>query len=253
MASRSPLRPRPVSGRITGSTSSTPRARGLHRRGGALPARARRRGRRVRRRRRRRAPVGDGVAPGRPLQGAADRVRQQDGPRRRRLRPLRLDDALASLGLAGADPDPLGQGGPARGRDRPARHARHPLQERDARRPVRGDRHPGRPPGGGHEGARADGRGGRRDRRRAAREVPLGRRGHRGRDPRRPAPRDGHQPAPAGALRQRLQEQGRPAAARRGGRLPAVAGRPAAGRGADRGRGGAAQARGRRTTRRSRP
>ena len=37
------------------------------------------------RRRRRAAAVRDGVAPGRQVQGAAHRVRQQDGPHRRRL------------------------------------------------------------------------------------------------------------------------------------------------------------------------
>ena len=42
------------------------RARGLYRRGGAQPARARRRGRRLRLGRRRRAAVRDGLAPGRP-------------------------------------------------------------------------------------------------------------------------------------------------------------------------------------------
>ena len=41
----------------------------------------------VRRRGRRRAAVRDGVAPGRQVPRAAHRVRQQDGPRRRRLRP----------------------------------------------------------------------------------------------------------------------------------------------------------------------
>jgi simple sugar transport system permease protein len=57
--------------------------RRLHGRGRAVAACARRRGSRVRRGRRRRAAERDGVAPGRPLQRAAHRVRQQDGPRRR--------------------------------------------------------------------------------------------------------------------------------------------------------------------------
>ena len=55
-------------------------------RGGAQPAGARRRRRRVRLRRRRGAPERDRLAPGRPLRRAADRLRQQDGPHRRRLR-----------------------------------------------------------------------------------------------------------------------------------------------------------------------
>ena len=45
--------------------------------------------RRVLRRGRRRAPVRDRVAPGQQVQGAAPRVRQQDGPRRRGLLPCR--------------------------------------------------------------------------------------------------------------------------------------------------------------------
>ena len=55
-------------------------------------ARARRRGRGVRFRRRRRAAVRDGVAPGRQIRRAAHLLRQQDGPHRRRLLPLRRDD-----------------------------------------------------------------------------------------------------------------------------------------------------------------
>ena len=50
----------------------------------------------VLRRRRRRAAVRDGVAPGRPLPRAAHRLRQQDGPRRRRLRALRRADPRAA-------------------------------------------------------------------------------------------------------------------------------------------------------------
>ena len=55
------------------------------------PAGARRRRRSFRRRRRCRAPVRDGLAPGRPLQGSPHLLHQQDGPHRRRLlrrRPL---------------------------------------------------------------------------------------------------------------------------------------------------------------------
>ena len=69
-----------------------PRPRRLHRRGGALAARPRRRGRGVRRRRRRRAADRDGLAPGRPVRRAADLLRQQDGPHRRRVPPLRRHD-----------------------------------------------------------------------------------------------------------------------------------------------------------------
>ena len=66
--------------------------RRLHHRGGALASRARRRGRRVRFGRRRRAAVRDGLAPGGQVQGSAYLFRQQDGPYRRRLLPLRRDD-----------------------------------------------------------------------------------------------------------------------------------------------------------------
>ena len=68
------------------------RPRRLHRRGRALAARPRRRGRGVRRRRRRRAPDRDGLAPGQQVQRAPHVLRQQDGPRRRRLLPLRRHD-----------------------------------------------------------------------------------------------------------------------------------------------------------------
>ena len=61
------------------------RARRLHDRGRAQPARSRRRGGGVLRRRRRRAAVGDGVAPGRQLSGPPHRVHQQMRSRRRRL------------------------------------------------------------------------------------------------------------------------------------------------------------------------
>ncbi len=45
--------------------------------------------------RRRRAAVRDGLAPGRQVRRAAHRVRQQDGPRRRRLLARRQHDARA--------------------------------------------------------------------------------------------------------------------------------------------------------------
>ena len=69
-----------------------PRPRRLHHRGGALARRARRRGVRARRQRRRGAADRDRLAAGRPLQGAAHRLRQQDGQDRRRLLQLRADD-----------------------------------------------------------------------------------------------------------------------------------------------------------------
>ena len=62
----------------------TPGPRRLHDRGRALDARARRRVHGVRLGRRRAAAVRNRVAPGEQVQGAAPRVRQQDGPRRAR-------------------------------------------------------------------------------------------------------------------------------------------------------------------------
>ena len=61
-----------------------PGPRRLHRGGGAQPAGPRRGRRRLLRGGRGRAAVGDGLAPGRQVQRSAHRLRQQDGPRRRR-------------------------------------------------------------------------------------------------------------------------------------------------------------------------
>ena len=73
-----------------------PRPRGLHHRGGALHARAGRRLHGLLRRGRRAAAVGNRLAPGQQVQGAAPRVRQQDGPHRRQLlQGLRADEACA--------------------------------------------------------------------------------------------------------------------------------------------------------------
>ena len=124
---------------------------------------------------------------------------------------------------ANADPDPAPDrpGGPPRRRDRPGRDEGDRLQGRP-RRGVRDDRDPGR---ARRAGARVPPPAGRRRlelRRRGARRLPRGRvLGHRrhaqARDPRRDARRRDH----AGAARQRVQEQGRAAAARRRDRLPA--------------------------------
>ena len=110
--------------------------RGLHGRGRALAARPRRRRRRVRRRLGRRAAVGDRLAPGRPLRRSAHRVHQQDGPRRRGLRPLRRHDDHEARREAHAGPDPVGFRRDARGRHRPHRGQGLRLQGRDARRGV---------------------------------------------------------------------------------------------------------------------
>ena len=74
----------------------TPGPRRLHDRGRALDARARRRVHGLLRGRRRAAAVGDRLAPGQQVQGAAPRVRQQDGPHRRELlQGLRPDEDRA--------------------------------------------------------------------------------------------------------------------------------------------------------------
>ena len=72
------------------------RPRRFHDRGRAVAARARRRRRVLRRRCRRRAAVGDGVASGRQVRRAADVLRQQARPYRRRLLLLRQLDHRAS-------------------------------------------------------------------------------------------------------------------------------------------------------------
>ena len=87
------------------------RARGLYRRGRALPSRARRRHRRFRRRRGGRAPVGDGLAPGRQVPRPPHRVHQQDGPGRRRLLRLRAVDGRPARRHAGAGAAPDRPGG----------------------------------------------------------------------------------------------------------------------------------------------
>ena len=87
-ASRSRRPRRPASGATTASTSSTRPATSTSRsRSSARCACSTARSRVFCARRRRRAAVRDGVAPGRPVPRPAHRLRQQDGPRRRRLRP----------------------------------------------------------------------------------------------------------------------------------------------------------------------
>ena len=113
------------------------RARGLYGRGRAEPARARRRGRRLRLRRRRPAAVRDRLAPGRQVQGPADRVHQQDGPHRRELLRRRAVDGRPPRREPGADPDPDRPGGAAPRRRRPRRDEGDRLQGRP-RRGVRG-------------------------------------------------------------------------------------------------------------------
>ena len=97
-----------------------PRPRRLHHRGRALHARAGRRVHGVLRRGRRAAAVRDRVAPGQQVQGAAPRVREQDGPHRRRLlQGLRPDEGAPASAQPRADPDSHRRRGQVRGRGRP--------------------------------------------------------------------------------------------------------------------------------------
>ena len=100
-------------------------------------ARARRRGRGVRRRRRRRAAVRDGVAPGRQVRRAAHLLRQQDGPHRRQLLPLRRDDHRPPRRQAAGHPAADRRRERLRRRRRSRRDEGDHLEGRDARRRVR--------------------------------------------------------------------------------------------------------------------
>jgi elongation factor G len=77
---------------------------------------------RARRQCRRRAADRDRLAPGRPLQGAAHRVRQQDGQDRRRLLELRPHDQGPHRRDPRADPDADRGRGQARRHHRPGDH-----------------------------------------------------------------------------------------------------------------------------------
>ena len=107
-----------------------PRPHRFHRRSPALPARPRRRRRRLRRRAGRRAAIRDGLASGRPLRRAAHLLRQQDGPRRRLLRPHAGHDPRAPRRQPhpGADADRRRVG--FHGRRRPARREGDHLDRR---------------------------------------------------------------------------------------------------------------------------
>ena len=205
----------------------TPGPRRLHGRGRALAARPRRRDRRLRLGRRGRAPVGDRLAPGRQVPGPADRLHQQDGPHRRRLRARGRDDARPPRRPPAADPASDRRRGRLRGRRRPDREQGPGVEGRARHRVLlRGD------PGGARRrrprGAHAPDRGLRRLRRRAHGGLPQ-----RGGDPPRAdrevaAPGDARPQGDAGALRLGVQEQGRAAVARRDRRAAAIAARGAA-------------------------
>ncbi len=210
-----------------------PRARRLHRRGGAFAPRPRRRGRRVRRQGGRRAPVRDGVAPGRQVRRAAHLLRQQDGQARRRLLLHGRHDHQPPRRQAAGHPAAHRLRRRLRGRHRPGGDARaHVARRLQGRRRARCEvRHRGDPRGSAGQGGRVPGqaaRDRRRDRRRAAREVLRRRGADGGGDQGRHPQAHRQQRDLPGALRLRVQEPRRPADARRGDRLPPQPARRAA-------------------------
>ena len=194
-------------------------------------ARARRRGLRARFQPGRRAADRDGLAPGRPLQRAAHRLLQQDGQDRRRLLPVPQGYRRSPRRQAGRDPAADRRREPVQGHHRSRPHGRRGVGRRDARREISRHRNSGRAARSGQGISREADRGRGRTRRR--RDDRLSRRqGARRRDAQAPHPQGHHlQRVLPGAVRLRVQEQGRAAAARRRGRLSAVAGRRAAGQG----------------------
>ena len=98
------------------------RPRGLHRRGRAVAARARRRGRGLRRGGGRRAPDRDRLAPGQQVPGPPHLLHQQDGPRRRRLLPVGVDDHRPPRRGPRGRPAPDRQRGRLPGHGRPRHH-----------------------------------------------------------------------------------------------------------------------------------
>ena len=171
------------------------------------------------------------MAPGQQVQRPAHLLRQQDGPHRGRLRAHGGHDPGPPRRAARRDPAAHRRRVRVPGRHRPARGegARlvlgHGRGVGDPRRPRRhGRRDRGRPPPAHRRGLQL--------RRRHHGEVP-GRGAHHGRRP-QARPAHGHPGRRRGArpVRVRLQEQGRPAHARRRGRLPALSARPAPDRGA---------------------
>ena len=206
------------------------RACGLHHGGGAQPPRPRWRGGRVRRRRRGRAPVRDGVAPGRPLRRAPHLLHQQDGPGRRQLLRVGRQHPRAPRGQPRLHPAADRRRERLQGHGRPGADGgdhlhRRPRHHQHAQRDPRGH---------GRAGGRVPAhpaRGRRGLRRRADDQVPRRRGPHRRRAGPRAAQWHRADQDRAGAVRQRAQEQGRAADARRRRRLPALAARQAGHRG----------------------
>ena len=167
------------------------RARRLHHRGGAFAARARRRRVRARLEPGRRAADRDGVASGRQVQGAAHRLRQQDGQDRRRLLQVPRRHREASRRPSGGDPASDRRREQLQGYHRPRAHEGGGVEGRGARRPLprRGD--PGRSARPGERISREDDRGGGRARRRRHGCLSRRRRAGRG-DAQEADPQGGH-------------------------------------------------------------
>ena len=161
-------------------------------------------------------------------QRPAHLLHQQARPDRRQLLARRRHDHRAPGREARADPDPDRHRGHVQGPRRPrpdegADLARRPRQH------LRRERDPGGAGRRGRDVARAPARGHLRRRRRPRPQVPRGRGDHRGGDQARHPARDPAVQVGPDPVRLGAQEQGRPADARRGRRLPAVAARRAAG------------------------
>ncbi len=122
---------------------------------------------------------------------------------------------------------PIGREDRLPGDDRPGRDEGRLLPRR-AGQPDRRRGDPGRAAGRGRQAPPRHDRGRRRHGRRADPQVPRGHRLHRRRDQARPAPGHPEHPPDPGPGRLGPAQQGRPADARRGDRLPALAARRAA-------------------------
>ena len=158
-----------------------------------------------------------------PLQGAAHRVRQQDGSDRGALRRCRGRVARQARRRRGAGPDSSDGGRRVLQHHRPRLHADRRVGRLRARDRVPRTADPGGPPADGRRTPDRSVRKARRSRRRIHGGVP-GRREHLpGACPDGPQEGDLRRRVVPGALRSGIQEQRRPAAFGRGRRLPAVA------------------------------
>ncbi|MDT4792526.1 hypothetical protein FQZ97_250230 [compost metagenome] len=200
-----------------------PRPRRFHHRGGAFPARAGWRGGGVQRRRRGGAAIRNGLAPGRQVPRAAHRLREQDGPRRRRLPAGGGADQEAPWPYAGADPAAHRPGRELQRPDRPHPHESHLLERRRPGRqlPRRGDSC--RPAGGRPPLAQRDAGSGGRGQRGTDDQIPRRGRPERRGDQGRPAHPHPVLRSGAGGVRLVVQEQGCAAGAGRRGRTAAGA------------------------------